>query len=562
MAEKLPLKADTTNGIIRDFETGDFIGVSVGGTGLTTIPSGAMLFASALNTLAALSIGAAGRILQSNGTIPQWVGNVAGVSGGRTFHGGTASGDYLLLNSTSHATPGPIYFGNNLAANYSQATGVWDTAFKGAGVRYIQTMSNYNGSTVGAAGDGVGILCLGSDNAGTPALVSLGRIKVVSETVAAGSVSGSFAIDVSNSGTLRQVYKVDENADTHTWALNNSTLLTLAPTLLTLASGVGLTLPSGTITVTSGDTDLKNGTLFVRKKNSGQSNVLELINDQVTGATSDSVAIRGFCSDDTGTSTTGLVASILLLQTVATAGAQSGNIVFNTRIAGVTTPVGRFNTGSFNSLNPIGAGLASLTTAPARMGEFLDASNPQIRFTQNATGPVCGEWQRTSTMVQLLIDTVTKWTCNPDGIISRKSVYCTADRTTTSSTLGDVTDLSIPLKADSKYFFKFFANTSCNSASGNRYAVQYSAAGATIEATIDGTTTAVTARRMERISAFNTAATAMNTVNGAGSVRIEGMIETGANAGNLTIRSKVVTATTTTCTIRKYACLAVDQISP
>lgn len=120
MAVRLPLKADTTNGIIRDFETGDFIGVSVGGTGLTTISSGSILYASALDTLTALSIGTAGRILQSNGSIPQWVGDVAGVAGGRTLNGGTAASENLTLRSTSHATRGKVHFGSAATTVYDE----------------------------------------------------------------------------------------------------------------------------------------------------------------------------------------------------------------------------------------------------------------------------------------------------------------------------------------------------------------------------------------------------------------------------------------------------------
>ncbi len=49
------------------------LSVARGGTGLSTVPQGALLAASALNTISALSIGAANTVLVSNGTIPNWV---------------------------------------------------------------------------------------------------------------------------------------------------------------------------------------------------------------------------------------------------------------------------------------------------------------------------------------------------------------------------------------------------------------------------------------------------------------------------------------------------------
>jgi hypothetical protein len=48
------------------------LAVTRGGTGLSTVASGALLYASALNTVAALGIGAANTVLTSTGTAPAW----------------------------------------------------------------------------------------------------------------------------------------------------------------------------------------------------------------------------------------------------------------------------------------------------------------------------------------------------------------------------------------------------------------------------------------------------------------------------------------------------------
>lgn len=67
--------------------------------------------------------------------------------------------------------------------------------------------------------------------------------------------------------------------------------------------------------------------------------------------------------------------------------------------------------------------------------------------------------------------------------------------------------------------------------------MNFSAAGAVVEAGIHGTLT-TTATKSLRISALNTAATPYVTIAGTGTILIKGIITTGANAGNLTVSSK------------------------
>lgn len=50
---------------------------------------------------------------------------LAGRSGGQTLIGGTASGDDLTLQSTSHATRGNIFFGSGGTHTFNEATGNW-----------------------------------------------------------------------------------------------------------------------------------------------------------------------------------------------------------------------------------------------------------------------------------------------------------------------------------------------------------------------------------------------------------------------------------------------------
>lgn len=139
-------------------------------------------------------------------------------------------------------------------------------------------------------------------------------------------------------------------------------------------------------------------------------------------------------------------------------------------------------------------------------------------------------------------------------------VACSADRTTTGQSLVDITDLSIALAANTTYEFEavLMVTTSASTA-GNQYAVQFSAAGATVEAGVIGNKSNTTALA-DRISGLNTPTQAMVTSSASsGTVTIKGVLATGVNAGNLTIQHAKVTSGTST--IRKYSWLKAMKVS-
>jgi hypothetical protein len=111
--------------------------------------------------------------------------------------------------------------------------------------------------------------------------------------------------------------------------------------------------------------------------------------------------------------------------------------------------------------------------------------------------------------------------------------------------------LSLPLLANSVYEFEACLTVQSSSTAGNGYGVNFSAAGAAVEAQIDGTLAAATQKTM-RISALNTSAQAFVTVAATGGVRIKGIITTGANPGNLTISHLKVTSGTSTVFINSF----------
>lgn len=120
-----------------------------------------------------------------------------------------------------------------------------------------------------------------------------------------------------------------------------------------------------------------------------------------------------------------------------------------------------------------------------------------------------------------------------------------SNATTTGQSLTNITGLSVALIANTKYFFSANLSVQSSSTAGNQYGVNFSAAGATVEAQISGTLAAATSRS-DRISAFNTASPAYVTSGATGGIRIEGIITTGANSGNLTIQHLKTTSGTST----------------
>jgi len=122
-----------------------------------------------------------------------------------------------------------------------------------------------------------------------------------------------------------------------------------------------------------------------------------------------------------------------------------------------------------------------------------------------------------------------------------------SNATTTGQVLVDVTGLVVPLAANSLYEFEAILSASTSAVTtGTAYGVNFSAAGAQIEAIITGSSTS-TATKTLRINAFNTPTTLyLATSNQTGGILIKGTVVTGANAGNLSIQHAKLTSGTAT----------------
>jgi len=149
------------------------------------------------------------------------------------------------------------------------------------------------------------------------------------------------------------------------------------------------------------------------------------------------------------------------------------------------------------------------------------------------------------------------------GFSGTASVYALvsgSNATTTGQALVDITGLSIALSANAVYEYQAVLSVLTSAVTtGVQYGVNYSAAGGAVEGQLIGSSTA-TATKSERVSALNTASGTYLTTSGQnGQVLMKGIITTGVNAGNFTVKHLKVTSGTSTVRINSF--LKVTRIS-
>jgi len=127
----------------------------------------------------------------------------------------------------------------------------------------------------------------------------------------------------------------------------------------------------------------------------------------------------------------------------------------------------------------------------------------------------------------------------------------TLNAVTVLSTLDNVAGLSNALSANSVYEFQAVLSVASSSNSGTSYGMNFSAAGASIEAQVTGTLAATTHKTM-RFNAFNTAQGPFVTMAGNGGIIIKGIVTTGASGGNLVVQHSKVTAGISTVYINSF----------
>ncbi len=180
--------------------------------------------------------------------------------------------------------------------------------------------------------------------------------------------------------------------------------------------------------------------------------------------------------------------------------------------------------------------------------EFVSLANSAGLLLNNGSGTLSyslltGDGSVNSAGVLTIANTV-----KPD-----RTFVSGSNATNATTTLADITGLTSALIANSTYEFEAYLTilTSADT-DGTGYAVQFSAALATIEAGQFGSTV-VAGVRGSRINAFNTSTpTHLTTANQQGVVLIKGIVWTGANAGNLTIQHKKFVSGTSTVYIGSF----------
>lgn len=208
--------------------------------------------------------------------------------------------------------------------------------------------------------------------------------------------------------------------------------------------------------------------------------------------------------------------------------------------------------GTFTYENPAGAGTvtdASVVSANGFAGTVATStSTPAITISTTITGLLKGNGTAISAATAGT-DYVT-----PTGIGMPVYAQVTgSNATTTGQALTDITGLSVALTTNATYEFEAVMSVSTSAVTtGTAYGVQYSVAGATVEAQITGASTS-TASKTLRINALNSA-TALYLATSAqtGGIVIKGRITTGANAGNLTIQHLKLTSGTSTIFIGSF----------
>jgi len=136
---------------------------------------------------------------------------------------------------------------------------------------------------------------------------------------------------------------------------------------------------------------------------------------------------------------------------------------------------------------------------------------------------------------------------SPIGETSIRARVTGSNATTTGQVLTNITGLVIPLVANALYEFEAVLSVQTSAVTtGTAYGVNFSAAGAQVEAIITGSSTS-TATKTLRINVFNLpTALYLATSNQTGGILIKGTIITGANPGDLSIQHLKLTSGTST----------------
>lgn len=138
----------------------------------------------------------------------------------------------------------------------------------------------------------------------------------------------------------------------------------------------------------------------------------------------------------------------------------------------------------------------------------------------------------------------------PNNILSAR---VTSARTTTATSMANITDLALPIAANETISFEAYLVAGCNNTGGSQFSVTVPA-GASLKVRIGGNTNAATAWTNSVITTSDSAGPTLLTVSAqAREVTMNGIVRNGANAGSIQGRFKSVTnGQTTTVEVDSY----------
>ncbi len=239
--------------------------VARGGTNLSSFAAGSLVYASAADVLAALGIGATGDILRVTGGLPAWSNTIPLLYLGSAPSVATPSCLGALGN---HATNPVMALRQDNAGGSAQLLDLYHDHVAGAAgasfVRFYRDASGtprlvFNVDTRGAA------ICRPQSASGTVCFAvvpnvaaSIGNVfnllgaylyddggnnqnwanfAVEQRVVTDGAEQGKLYVQLMAAGTLRSVWIVDEDTDSHSWLLNNGTRMLLNASFLRTSGG-------------------------------------------------------------------------------------------------------------------------------------------------------------------------------------------------------------------------------------------------------------------------------------------------------------------------------------
>ena len=215
---------------------GTAIGPTYGGTGLTAVATGDLLYSSATNTWSRLAAGTNGYVLTLVGGLPAWAASTGGVT---SFSAGTTG------FTPSTATTGTVTLAGTLATT-NGGTGL--TSFTSGGAVYATSSSALTTGTLPIASGGTG------QTTASAAFNALSPITTTGDLIIGNGTNSATRLAIGTSG-----YVLTSNGTTATWAASTGgvTSFSAGTTGLTpnTATTGAITL-SGTLAISNGGTGI------------------------------------------------------------------------------------------------------------------------------------------------------------------------------------------------------------------------------------------------------------------------------------------------------------------